>query len=198
MTFAVAPQPVVVDASVIVDMLLLEPRAAAAWQAWLGVERMLLAPPIVWFEVVNALVRRRKMPSETAMARVDLLFKAGLDTADRGYGGLATAADLAPTTRATSRWPSRSTRNSPRSTATSRALPWPRACRSRSSWTTDRTVSARAASVVREDRATDLVRQAQRGDMDAFEQLVTANTPAVYRLARAYAGDAGAYAVVVA
>ena len=95
MTFAVAPQPVVVDASVIVDMLLLEPRAAAAWQAWLGVERMLLAPPIVWFEVVNALVRRRKMPSETAMARVDLLFKAGLDTADRGYGGLATAADLA-------------------------------------------------------------------------------------------------------
>ena len=28
--------------------------------------------------------------------------------------------------------------------------------------------------------------------MDAFEQLVTANTPAVYRLARAYAGDAGA------
>ncbi len=28
--------------------------------------------------------------------------------------------------------------------------------------------------------------------MDAFEQLVTANTPAVYRLARAYVGDAGA------
>ena len=28
--------------------------------------------------------------------------------------------------------------------------------------------------------------------MDAFEQLVTANTPAVYRLARAFAGDAGA------
>jgi RNA polymerase sigma-70 factor (ECF subfamily) len=28
--------------------------------------------------------------------------------------------------------------------------------------------------------------------MDAFEQLVTANMPAVYRLARAYAGDAGA------
>ena len=28
--------------------------------------------------------------------------------------------------------------------------------------------------------------------MDAFEQLVTANTPAVYRLARAFAGHAGA------
>ncbi|HEY5628212.1 MAG TPA: RNA polymerase sigma factor [Candidatus Limnocylindrales bacterium] len=28
--------------------------------------------------------------------------------------------------------------------------------------------------------------------MDAFEQLVTANTPAIYRLARAYTGDAGA------
>jgi len=95
MTFAVAPRPVVADASVIVDVLLLEPRAAAAWQAWLEAERMLLAPPIVWLEVVNALVRRRKMPSDTAMARVDLLFKSGLDTADRGCGGLATAADLA-------------------------------------------------------------------------------------------------------
>ena len=95
MTLVVAPQPVVADASVIVDMLLLEPRAAAAWQAWLEAERILLAPPIVWFEVANALVRRRKMPGDTVMARVDLLFKSGLDTADRGYGGLATAVDLA-------------------------------------------------------------------------------------------------------
>jgi predicted nucleic acid-binding protein len=95
MSFAVAPRPVVTDASVIVDMLLLEPRAAAAWQVWLEAERMLLAPPIVWFEVANALVRRRRMPSDAAMARLDLLFKVGLDTADRGYGGLATAVDLA-------------------------------------------------------------------------------------------------------
>ncbi len=95
MTFASAPLPVVPDASVVVDMLLLEPRAAAAWQAWLEAERMLLAPPIVWFEIANALVRRRKMSGDTAMARLDLLFKAGLDTADRGYGGLATAVDLA-------------------------------------------------------------------------------------------------------
>ena len=95
MTFAAAPLPVVPDASVIVDVLLLAPRAAAAWQGWLEAERMLLAPPIVWFEVANALVRRRRMPSDAAMARLDLLFKAGLDTADRGYGGLATAVDLA-------------------------------------------------------------------------------------------------------
>ena len=95
MTFAVAPLPVIADASVIVDMLLAEPRAAAAWQAWLEAERMLLAPPMVWFEVANALIRRRKMPSDAAMARLDLLFQAGLDTADRGYGGLATAVDLA-------------------------------------------------------------------------------------------------------
>jgi RNA polymerase sigma-70 factor (ECF subfamily) len=39
---------------------------------------------------------------------------------------------------------------------------------------------------------TDLVRRAQHGDMDAFEQLVATQTASVYRLARAYVGDAGA------
>ncbi len=39
---------------------------------------------------------------------------------------------------------------------------------------------------------TDLVRQAQLGDMDAFEALMTAQQTSVYRLARAYVGDAGA------
>lgn len=38
----------------------------------------------------------------------------------------------------------------------------------------------------------DLVRRAQRGDMDAYEQLVTTQSASVYRLARAYVGDAGA------
>ena len=39
---------------------------------------------------------------------------------------------------------------------------------------------------------TDLVRRAQHGDMDAYEQLVTTQSASVYRLARAYVGDAGA------
>lgn len=39
----------------------------------------------------------------------------------------------------------------------------------------------------------DLVRRAQRGDMDAYEQLVTTQSASVYRLARAYVGDAGAH-----
>jgi RNA polymerase sigma-70 factor (ECF subfamily) len=39
---------------------------------------------------------------------------------------------------------------------------------------------------------TDLVRRAQRGDMDAFEALVITQTASIYRLARAYVGDAAA------
>ena len=38
----------------------------------------------------------------------------------------------------------------------------------------------------------DLVGRAQRGDMDAYEELVTTQSASVYRLARAYVGDAGA------
>jgi RNA polymerase sigma-70 factor, ECF subfamily len=38
----------------------------------------------------------------------------------------------------------------------------------------------------------DLVRRAQKGDVDAFGQLVAAQAPAVYRLARAYVGDGAA------
>jgi RNA polymerase sigma-70 factor (ECF subfamily) len=39
---------------------------------------------------------------------------------------------------------------------------------------------------------TDLVRRAQQGDMDAFEELVTTQAASVYRLARAFVGDAAA------
>lgn len=95
MTFALASLPVVADASVIVDVLLDEPRAGEAWREWLEGERMLLAPPVVWLEAANAMIRRRQMPVGVAVARLDLLFRAGLDTVDRGYGGLVTAVDLA-------------------------------------------------------------------------------------------------------
>jgi predicted nucleic acid-binding protein len=95
MTFAIAPIPVVPDASVIVEMLLDDPRAGEAWERWLEAERMLIAPPFVWVEVANALVRRRKMPRAAAAARIDLIFESGLDTVDRGYGGVLTMIDLA-------------------------------------------------------------------------------------------------------
>lgn len=42
------------------------------------------------------------------------------------------------------------------------------------------------------DELADLVRRAQRGDMQAYEELVTMQSASVYRLARAYVGDAGA------
>lgn len=95
MTFSVSPIPVVLDASVVVDVLLMEPRATQAWRSWLSADRMLLAPPMLWPEVANVLVRRRNLPAASAMVRLDLLFDAGLETTDRGYGGLATTVELA-------------------------------------------------------------------------------------------------------
>lgn len=89
------PVPVIPDASVLIDGLLADPVASEAWQRWVGEGRMLLAPPMVWSEIANVLVRRYRMPASLVAAKLDLLVAAGLESADRGPRGVAAAADLA-------------------------------------------------------------------------------------------------------
>ena len=95
MTLSLPPLPVVPDASVLIDVLLAEPAASEAWRRWTDEERMLLAPPLVWVEVANVLLRRYRMPASVIAAKLDLLVTSGLETADRGPRGVAAAVGLA-------------------------------------------------------------------------------------------------------
>lgn len=94
MTFDTPLAPVVVDASVALDGLLGEAGAVAAWDRWADEGRTLLAPPIAWPEIGQALLRRRLSPEEMA-GHLDVVVAAGLETADRGPYGVALALGLA-------------------------------------------------------------------------------------------------------
>jgi predicted nucleic acid-binding protein len=93
-TFSTSQPPLVADASVAVDVVLLEPEAVAAWARWLQTDRILLAPPIAWPEIAQALLRRGMSPADVAI-RLERLELAGLETADRGRRGVAEAVTLA-------------------------------------------------------------------------------------------------------
>lgn len=82
------------DASVAVDGLLDEPAAVTAWERWADEGRSLLAPPIVWPEIGQALLRRQ-MPPEEVAERLYVVQTAGLETSDRGVQGVAHALGLA-------------------------------------------------------------------------------------------------------
>ncbi|HEX5826570.1 MAG TPA: type II toxin-antitoxin system VapC family toxin [Candidatus Limnocylindrales bacterium] len=87
--------PVVVDASVIVDVLAGRDDAQRAWLAWARTGTWLLAPPLLPFEVANALVRGHAVPAALAGEQVRTMLEAGVDLADRGVDGLAIAIELA-------------------------------------------------------------------------------------------------------
>ena len=95
MTFTAPPIPVIVDASVAVETYFGSPLATEAWRRWATEQRTLLAPPIVWPEVANALIRRHNVPPGIVARHLDGLVAAGLQTADRGPVGVAFAAGLA-------------------------------------------------------------------------------------------------------
>jgi predicted nucleic acid-binding protein len=92
-SFADQTAPVVVDASVAIDGLLDDPVVTAAWRSWIEDDRLLLAPPLVWSEVGQALLRR--MPALDVAIRLEMVEAAGLGTADRGARGAGHAAGLA-------------------------------------------------------------------------------------------------------
>lgn len=96
MTFGIAPFPVVMDASIAVDLALGEGSdLPTALRRWVVEGRMLLAPAVYWTEVGHALLRRSVWDSVEAGRRLNSLETIGLETADRGAAGVRMALALA-------------------------------------------------------------------------------------------------------
>jgi len=118
----IAPQPVVIDASVAISLVRSEPTAPAIRRAldqWSDLGRQLLVPAHFWLEVVNPLARRHRWDGKEllhaireldeldlttvesdrtqALLTIDLVERFGLTSFDAAYLALAQiyAADLA-------------------------------------------------------------------------------------------------------
>jgi predicted nucleic acid-binding protein len=96
MTFAVAPVPVVIDASIAVDLAFGDGSdLPTALRRWIAEDRMLLAPAVYWTEVGHALLRRSGSDAIEAARRLGSLESIGLETADRSAPGVRMALSLA-------------------------------------------------------------------------------------------------------
>ena len=96
MTFWVAPVPVVVDASVAVDLAIGEREETPdAVRAWIAEGRMLLAPAAAWTEIGHAILRRLDGDAIRATRRLEQVEATGLETVDRGPAGVRSAMILA-------------------------------------------------------------------------------------------------------
>jgi predicted nucleic acid-binding protein len=93
-TFLAPLPPIVADACVVIDVAQAEPLASAAMHEWATDARMILAPPIVWPEMGQAM-RKRGLPAADIAARLELIESLGLETADRGPRGVSYAVALA-------------------------------------------------------------------------------------------------------
>lgn len=93
MSFAVAPVPVVIDASIVIGAATDEPPALAVLDA--VQTRVLLSPPLVWIETANVLVRRKQFSVPDAVFVLRSMERLGLESADRGIDGLVGAMALA-------------------------------------------------------------------------------------------------------
>jgi predicted nucleic acid-binding protein len=96
MTLIVDPMPVVVDASVTIE-LAIGGRAdvLTAWRSWLAGDRMVLAPAVHWTEVGHVLLRQAGRDAVAAAQRIAMLEESGLEVADRGAAGVRLALSLA-------------------------------------------------------------------------------------------------------
>jgi predicted nucleic acid-binding protein len=94
-TLAGPGAPVVIDASFALEAVLAAGPSAEQLAAWASEGRMRLAPPHFWVEVANVLLRRRGFEPGRAGLVVGALARSGIETADRGIGGLVEALDLA-------------------------------------------------------------------------------------------------------
>ncbi|MBI2776632.1 MAG: type II toxin-antitoxin system VapC family toxin [Chloroflexi bacterium] len=95
MTFGIAQGAVVVDASAAMAFMAGDPAWAARWIDWTNDGTMILAPAQFPAEIGNALLRGARLSAMDAAARLERVFAAGIETADRGLHGLLGAIELA-------------------------------------------------------------------------------------------------------
>ena len=96
MSLSIAPVPVIVDASVAVDLAIGERvETPDAVRAWIAEGRMLLVPAAAWTEIGHAVLRRLDGDAIRATRRLEQLESTGLETADRGPAGVRSAMVLA-------------------------------------------------------------------------------------------------------
>ena len=95
MTFLIVDPPIVVDASVAVGAILGEPSREDTLFGWATSGRLLLAPGGFWVEVANALIRGRRLSLGDVLGLITTLRRAGVELAERGFGGLEAALVLA-------------------------------------------------------------------------------------------------------
>lgn len=96
MTFISPAVPVIVDASIAVELVVDgTAELATTWAEWIDGGRLVMAPSVFWLEVANALLRGRGLPASAVSLRLEGLEAVGLETADRGARGARASTDLA-------------------------------------------------------------------------------------------------------
>jgi predicted nucleic acid-binding protein len=95
MTFSRTVTAVVVDASVVVEMLGGDQTWIDRFADWRRRGTIVLAPPHFMSEIANALLRGVGLDASDAVARLQQLFTFGVDIADRGVLGISDAVELA-------------------------------------------------------------------------------------------------------
>jgi predicted nucleic acid-binding protein len=95
-SLSIAPVPVIVDASVAVDLAIGERvETPDAVRAWIAEGRMLLVPAAAWTEIGHAVLRRLDGDAIRATRRLEQVESTGLEMADRGAAGVRSAMVLA-------------------------------------------------------------------------------------------------------
>jgi len=101
MTLSVGQRAIVPDASAAVRLVLGEPTWIDAWEGWASSGALILVPANFGHEVANALLRSARIGGAATVAALERLFHVGIETADRGVAGLASATLLADRHRLT-------------------------------------------------------------------------------------------------
>jgi predicted nucleic acid-binding protein len=95
MSLVIPPAPIIVDASITVGSAVGQEPALRAIVSWSDSDAMVLAPPLLWLETANALVRGHRFSAADALRILGTLRATGIESADRGSDGLEGAIVLA-------------------------------------------------------------------------------------------------------